>query len=87
MVNTSARQAGDPGFDSRVAQQIFYLFLGLLLSGIATAEGLSADSVQIEHSSSVQHKGNPNHSTSKMRFLKGSPCKYNSVLYRIDILK
>ena len=66
MVNTSARQAGDLGFDSRVAQQIFYLFLGLLLSGIATAEGLSADSVQIEHSSSVQHKGNPNHSTSKM---------------------
>ena len=40
MVNTSARQAGDSGFDSQVAQQIFYLFLGLLLSGIATAEGL-----------------------------------------------
>ena len=30
----------DSGIDSRVAQQIFYLFLGLLLSGIATAEGL-----------------------------------------------
>ena len=35
----SARQAGDPGFDSRVAQQIFYLFLGLLLSGNVTADG------------------------------------------------
>ena len=62
----SARQAGHPGFDSQMAQQIFYLFLGLLLSDIATAEGPSADSVQIERSSSVQHKGNPNHSTYKM---------------------
>ena len=59
VVNTSALQVGNPGFDSRVAQQIFYLFMGLLLSGIATAEcrGPSADSVQIEQSSSVQHKG------------------------------
>ena len=40
VVNTSALQVGNPGFDSRVAQQIFYLFMGLLLSGIATAEAL-----------------------------------------------
>ena len=66
MVNTSARQAGDPGFDSRVAQQNLLFIPGTFTFWHCNCRGPSADSVQIEHSSSVQHKGNPNHSTSKI---------------------
>ena len=66
MVNTSARQAGDPGFDSRVAQQNLLFIPGTFTFWHCNCRGPSADSVQIEHSSSVQHKGNPNHSTYKM---------------------
>ena len=68
MVNTSARQAGDPGFDSRVAQQNLLFIPGTFTFWHCNCRGPSADSVQIEHSSSVQHKGNPNHSTYKMTY-------------------
>ena len=68
MVNTSARQAGDLGFDSRVAQQNLLFIPGTFTFWHCNCRGPSADSIQIEHSSSVQHKGNPNHSTYKNDF-------------------
>ena len=55
MVNTSARQAGDLGFDSRVAQQNLLFIPGTFTFWHCNCRGPSADSVQIEHSSSVQH--------------------------------
>ena len=70
MVNTSARQAGDPGFDSRVAQQNLLFILGTFTFWHCNCRGPSADSIQIEHPSSVQHKGNPNHSTYKIKFIE-----------------
>ena len=43
-----------------------YFLIGSFTIWHRYCRGPSADSVQLEHSSSVQHKGNPKHSTSKM---------------------
>ena len=57
----SVRNPGDAGFKSRVAKQIFYLFFGIFTFWQCNCRGPTANSVQIEHSTSVQHKGSPNH--------------------------